>query len=293
MGENNYPPAGWYPDPQTPGLQRYWDGFQWGQSAPAVPAANYPPPPPPSTSSRKWVVVIGACIALVLLIGVIGAVAGGGDDEAGVTAGAPTTTRGEESSEAVPAETDPASTTTTAAPTTAAAVTGFTKYEALGETWVSVGIVLTGLSGGSQELTVSLLDAAGTPLSTTTEYVGSDRDGGEVLASATFTDDTPTVASVRVDVSDASSFVDSTPFPLTVAGHGFDGNFWSVKGTATNDRSENIELGEITCVAFKAGQPVGGVRTYTDTIVPGAQVAWEAQDTFDPQADEVRCQAES
>jgi uncharacterized protein DUF2510 len=24
-------PAGWYPDPERPGAQRYWDGFEWGQ----------------------------------------------------------------------------------------------------------------------------------------------------------------------------------------------------------------------------------------------------------------------
>jgi hypothetical protein len=172
------------------------------------------------------------------------------------------------------------------------AVSGFTKYEALGETWVSVGIVLTGLSGGSQELTISLLDAAGTPIATTTEFVGSDRDGGEVLVSSSFSEDVPTVASVRVDVTNASSFIDETPFPVTVASHEFDGNFWTVKGTATNDRSENIELGSISCVAFKAGEPVAGTMTFASTMVPGAQVAFEAMDTFDPQADEVRCQGE-
>lgn len=26
------PPPGWYPDPQHPGRQRFWDGQQWGQS---------------------------------------------------------------------------------------------------------------------------------------------------------------------------------------------------------------------------------------------------------------------
>ena len=172
-------------------------------------------------------------------------------------------------------------------------VAGFTKYEALGETWVSVGIVLTDLSGGSQELTVSLLDAEDNPLSTTTQYVGSDRDGGEVLAAVNFTDDTPNVASVRVDLTNASSFTDAEPFPVEVSGQEFDGNFWSIKGTATNDGTENLDLGSITCVGFKGGKPVAGAATYTDTVVPGAKVAWEATDTFDPQADEVRCQGES
>jgi hypothetical protein len=233
-------------------------------------------------------------IAAIVLIGIVVVASSSNTEDAGVTVESPTTIETPTTTEA-----DDDSSETT--PTTAegaeegepVAVSGFTKYEALGETWVSAGIVLTGLSGGSQELTISLLDAAGTPLATTSEYVGSDRDGGEVLVSASFTDNTPTVASIRVDVTNASSFVDAAPFPVTVASQAFDGNFWSVKGTATNDRSENIEFGTITCVGFKAGKPVAGTATATDTIVPGAQIAWEATDTFDPQVDEVRCQGEA
>jgi hypothetical protein len=38
-------PAGWYPDPQQPGQQRYWDGSAWTEATqPGGPAA--PPPPP-------------------------------------------------------------------------------------------------------------------------------------------------------------------------------------------------------------------------------------------------------
>ena len=41
-------PAGWYPDPQNPGQQRYWDGAAWSEAtqpgAAAAPAAGYGQP---------------------------------------------------------------------------------------------------------------------------------------------------------------------------------------------------------------------------------------------------------
>lgn len=47
------PVAGWYPDPQSPGSQRFWDGSVWtDQVRPASGAV--PPPPPPSPSSFDW-----------------------------------------------------------------------------------------------------------------------------------------------------------------------------------------------------------------------------------------------
>ena len=37
-------PAGWYPDPQDPSRQRYWDGAAWSEATQPFPTA--PPPPP-------------------------------------------------------------------------------------------------------------------------------------------------------------------------------------------------------------------------------------------------------
>jgi hypothetical protein len=39
----NNPPAGWYPDTQKPGTQRYWDGAQWTEHTAPL---DTPPPPP-------------------------------------------------------------------------------------------------------------------------------------------------------------------------------------------------------------------------------------------------------
>lgn len=66
-------PAGWYPDPQAPGQQRYWDGAAWTAQAPTAPQS-----PVPTTSTNaviglvlaivSWVVcpIIAAIVALVL-----------------------------------------------------------------------------------------------------------------------------------------------------------------------------------------------------------------------------------
>jgi hypothetical protein len=50
MTDANNPAAGWYPDPQTPLQQRYWDGALWTeQTRPVTPVtASSPVPPPPS-----------------------------------------------------------------------------------------------------------------------------------------------------------------------------------------------------------------------------------------------------
>ena len=41
---SEHPPANWYPDPEVPGQQRYWDGTQWTEHrAPAADTGSAPP----------------------------------------------------------------------------------------------------------------------------------------------------------------------------------------------------------------------------------------------------------
>lgn len=58
-------PPGWYPDPQNPGQQRYWDGSAWGAAAPAAPST---PPAPVAAPVAGPVTSTNAIVGLVLAI---------------------------------------------------------------------------------------------------------------------------------------------------------------------------------------------------------------------------------
>lgn len=59
-------PAGWYPDPQNPGQQRYWDGSAWTAAAPAAPTAPaVPSPSPVATPVTSTNAIVGLVLAIV------------------------------------------------------------------------------------------------------------------------------------------------------------------------------------------------------------------------------------
>jgi hypothetical protein len=69
-------PAGWYPDPQVPGQQRYWDGAQWSQSVAPSGAPSVAPaaPPPKQGGGKKWLIPVVLCLALAVGAVVVGAI---------------------------------------------------------------------------------------------------------------------------------------------------------------------------------------------------------------------------
>lgn len=94
-------PAGWYPDPESSGQQRYWDGNAWTE--------NYAPggasPAPTAVTAKKplykrtWFIVI----AVLIGIGVIGNLLGGSPSETPESSSSVTESASE------PAETEPVS----------------------------------------------------------------------------------------------------------------------------------------------------------------------------------------
>ncbi len=78
-------PAGWYPDAQNPGSQRYWDGAQWtDQVAPIVQVPTAPPATAPtntrSTGRGCLRVIFFAVPAIIVLVVVIAIVSAAHDD---------------------------------------------------------------------------------------------------------------------------------------------------------------------------------------------------------------------
>ncbi len=74
-------PAGWYPDPERPGTERWWDGQAWGQIRPAAETPAAPGPAPERQGPGLRQKIIAGIVLTIVALAIIGTIAGG-DDEA-------------------------------------------------------------------------------------------------------------------------------------------------------------------------------------------------------------------
>lgn len=73
----------WHPDPEQPGMLRWWDGTQWTeQRTPAVSAQGMSPTPGPSAPNHHKrnlvLVVVGGLVVLIVVLAAIGSGSSGG-----------------------------------------------------------------------------------------------------------------------------------------------------------------------------------------------------------------------
>lgn len=67
------PPPGWYPDPSGISSSRYWDGRQWGPTAPtAPPTLGAPMPAKKKTSAGRIIAIVAAVFVGLIILGSIG-----------------------------------------------------------------------------------------------------------------------------------------------------------------------------------------------------------------------------
>jgi hypothetical protein len=66
------PMPGWYPDPESPGRQRFWDGQQWTEAR-AYPASDVGATQPAATTQSSgngaWPWVVGLIVLGAILLG--------------------------------------------------------------------------------------------------------------------------------------------------------------------------------------------------------------------------------
>jgi hypothetical protein len=218
------PPA-WHPDPERPGMLRWWDGERWtDHRQPVTPTAQItggpasgPPfvtPPQQGGGVPKWLLIGGPIVVLLLVIGVVVAVAvSSGDDDDDVTTG-PTTSTGVSTTDEETTTTDEETTTTDEETTTTDEETTTTVASGKGSTREDPLAIGEAAEVGDYTVTLTQFIPDATMMMTADGFNDPPSNGlyGVVNLAVTYTGDTEGDPSFELTVtlsgSDAVQYVD-------------------------------------------------------------------------------------
>ena len=159
---------------------------------------------------------------------------------------------------------------------------GFSTGEGFdGGTWASAGAVLENTGTGAAffvEVVATFLNANGDPVATQSAYVNAIESGDVAhvaLDGITLREDA--VEMEEAVVSSTEDFWSGRVLPVEVVGVTVDEFFGlTVEGTASNPTGSTADMAVVQCVVRQGGRIVGGASTLLDSMVAGAQVAWDA-----------------
>ncbi|MDO9395403.1 MAG: G5 domain-containing protein [Herbiconiux sp.] len=209
------PPAGWVPDPQHPGQQRWWDGAQWTEfttawaqdgTRPPTPSTVGPLRPRPTgpTGSRvrraisarpKVAAGVGIAAAALILVGAIGigANAAGGSSDADLAVAPAASTTAEPAARPAATPTPSASAkpsrTATSTPKPSPTPTPVTRVETA-ETSEAIGYGQSSYEDGNVDVGTTVVVTAGVPGTKVSRWEITTVDGvetGRVLVAETVT----------------------------------------------------------------------------------------------------------
>lgn len=162
---------------------------------------------------------------------------------------------------------------------------GFATYEAMGETWATVGALVQNNTDAdlfSAEVTFNFVGADGTPVATESTYVEVIPAGEAVPVVGSTTNDLtaslPVTVEITIFVEEESIFASDWIEMELGPDVTFEDGEYSVtlSGTVTNPSDVPIDFYSVQCLLVTAdGTIVGGAYTYPNTTAPGQTTAWD------------------
>ncbi len=187
--------------------------------------------------------------------------------------------------EAQPVETEPAEPPTSGEPLASVGRNGFVTYEAIGETWGSVGAEITNNTDDDLffvEVTYNFVGADGTPVATESSYLDVIPAGESAIAVGSTTTNLAAAQPVTVEITvfaEEDSFFESDWVYMEVGPDvvlGGDDFSPKVAGTVTNPTDQPVDFFTVDCLLVNDnGDVVTAVSAYAGNVAPGQTTAWE------------------